>query len=219
MCLDALDLVGLQFNRRLAAEHRNQYLNLSSLFVNLANFSFKVLERAVDDADRIALGEVYRVANGVAFRALEDFLRLFGRKRHCLICRADKTGNLRGITHDAPCIIGRYHVDHDVAGKYLLAHFRAAAVLYLYFLLRRHYDVKYFLFHTERLDALLEISRDSVFIAGIRVNSEPLAFLAVCLLHSWVVVAETGVDVASGTNAGVFCGRISITRARPVVKT
>src|SRR3989344_2311478 len=119
--LDALHLVGFQFNRRLAAEHRNQYLNLSALFVNLSHFPFKVLEGAVNDADRIALGEVYGMADSISFRALENFLRFFGRKRHRLVRRTDETGDLRSITYDAPRIVGRYHVDHHVAGEYLFA--------------------------------------------------------------------------------------------------
>src|SRR5665213_4027585 len=61
--LYALHLVGFELHRSLATEHRNQHFNFSALFVNLSNFAFEIFERTVDNNDRVAWREIYRVTN------------------------------------------------------------------------------------------------------------------------------------------------------------
>src|ERR1700734_1392716 len=61
--LYALDLVGFELYRSFAAEHRNQHFNFSAVFVNFANFAFEILERTVNDGDRVARRKVDRVAH------------------------------------------------------------------------------------------------------------------------------------------------------------
>src|SRR3989344_2241728 len=163
--LDALDLVGFELHRSLASEHRHEHFNLSALFVNLPYLPFKVLERPVDDDHRIALGKVDGVAHGVAGGALEDFLDFFRAKRNRLIGRAYEAGHLRRVAHHAPCVVARYHIDEDIAGEDFLACFGAAAILYLYLLLRRHDDVEYLFLHAEGFDALLQVACDRILVA------------------------------------------------------
>src|SRR3989344_8669420 len=176
MQLNSLDLVGFELHRSLAAEHRYEHFNFSALFVNLAHLALEIFERPVDNDDRIAFGEVDGVAHRVAFGALEDFVHLLLGERDGLIGGTHESGDLRRIAYHAPRVVGRYHVDKDVAGENLFFHFRLATVLYLDFLFYRYDDIENLLTHAEAINALFEIAGDRILIAGIRVHRVPLPF-------------------------------------------
>src|SRR4051812_28995430 len=113
--LEPLDLVGFQFYRRFAAEHRDQYFHFASLFIYFPHFALEILKWSVDNDDRIAFTEIYRVPDGLARGALEDLFYFVAAQGHGLVGRADKAGHLWGIAHDAPSVVGRDHLHQDVA--------------------------------------------------------------------------------------------------------
>ena len=181
-----LHLICLQFDRCFATKHRNKNFDLAIFLVNLTNLPFKILERAINNNDRISLGKIDRMTHDITRNTLEYFLNLFRQKRHRLIGSTHKTSNLRRIAHHAPCIITRDHVNQYVSRECFLAHFCFASIFYFYLCLRRDDHVEDMFFHSERLYALSKVARHRIFVSRIGVDCIPLSFTAVCLFcHSF----------------------------------
>src|SRR3989344_3289884 len=196
-----LYLIRFEFHWSLAAEHRNHDFNLSARFVNFPDLALQILERAVNDEYGVVDGEVDGVLGHAFVHLREDAVHFRLGERHRLVRRTDESRNLRRVAHDAPCIICRDHVDEYVPGEYLLAHLGLAPTLYFYLLFHWNDDVEYLLFHTERIDALAEITGDSIFIAGIRMDRIPPALCTMYLFsHTYFCVlgASTGSLVMTG---------------------
>ena len=174
---------------RLAAEDRDQHLELLRVGVDLVDGGRQRGERAVHDGDRLADREVdlgarparprpcwrppaaLRGAAGVRILTTSS-MRQRGRP---LRGRADEPGHARGVAHRAPGPVGQVHPDQDVAGVDLALDLLALAVLDLGDLLGRDLDLEDVVLHVQRLDPGLEVGLDLVLVAGVGVHDVPVA--------------------------------------------
>ena len=123
------------------------------------------------------------MTHGVALCALQYLVDFLLGERYRLIGSADESRHLRRVAHHAPCIIRRYHIDEDIAGEYLLFGLGLSTILYLYLFLCGDDDIEDLIGHAKTLHALFEITRDGVFVTGIRVYRVPLSVGAVGLFR------------------------------------
>src|SRR3989338_8456373 len=191
-CLEPLHLVCFELHGRFATEHGDEYLYFAAIFVDFTYFAFEILERTVDNDDRVTLTEIDGVADGLAGGALQDFFDFFAAERHCLIRSTNKASHLRRVAHDAPCLIGRDHLHEHVALEKFFLYLGLAAVLDANLFLGRYDDIEDSVLHAKGLDALLQIARDRIFVARVCVDRVPCSLACVCLsghkISCWLLV-------------------------------
>lgn len=118
---------------------------------------------------------------------------------------ADEFGDARRVAHNVPRIVIEKHFDQHVAGEEALFLLLTFAVLDFGDGFLGHFHAENLVAHVHRLDAALEIDLDLVFVAGVRVNDIPAAFLALpgrtasasSASSSWPTVPVTGASSGS----------------------
>src|SRR4051812_39757223 len=104
--LDFFDLQCIQLDRRVAAEHADQYLDLTLLGIDLVDGAVKALERSVNNTDNLANVEVDTMLRLGNTHALLDLGHLFVRDRRRLGAATNEASNTRGVADDVPCVFG-----------------------------------------------------------------------------------------------------------------
>src|SRR5665647_3363114 len=126
---DLGDLAERKLDRCLAAEDRNQHLELLALGVDLGDGGRKGLERSLHDGDGLANLEVDDlclarpgsssgascIASGVEGR-VEHGVNLIVRQRNRLVGVTHEASDTGGVAHSAPALVGQIHADQDVSG-------------------------------------------------------------------------------------------------------
>src|SRR5918996_5676408 len=176
--LELLDLEEVELHRRLAAEDADEHLDLVPLGVDLVHGADELGERAVLDADALALGVLDLELRRLDPHLLEDLLDLGLLERQRPVARADEARDARRVAHDVPALVAHDHLDQHVAGEDLAVHRLALAVLDLDLLLHRDEDLEDLVLHAHRLDAVLEIRLHLVLVAGVGVDDVPLLLRA-----------------------------------------
>src|SRR3954452_1553032 len=184
------DLVERQLDRRLAAEDRDQHLQLLLLGVDLVDGGREGRERAVHDSDRLAHLEVHdggrggggggsrlgRPAGGrLRVGRREDLHDLVDGERRGPRGGADEAGDARGVADRAPRLVVELHPDQQVAGQHLAVDLRALAVLDLGDLFGGHLDLIDVVLDVQGLDAGLEVGLHLVLVARVGVHDVPVA--------------------------------------------
>src|SRR6266496_570464 len=179
-----------QLDRGLAAEDRDQHLQLLVHGVDVADRGGKGGERTVHDRDRLADREVYELDLRLLRRgraaAATDRGRLLGRRRKDLddlVQRerrrtrrgADESGDARRVADGPPRLVVELHAHEDVAGEHLALDLLALAVLDLDDVDGRHLDLEDVLLHVQALDAALQVGLHLVLVAGVGVHHVPVA--------------------------------------------
>src|SRR3954465_4098900 len=187
---DLGDLVERQLDRRLAAEDRDQDLQLLLLGVDLVDRGGQRGERGVHDRHRLADLEVddgggrSRRGGGLAAtgpgclrrgRRREDLHDLVQRQRRGPRGGADETRDTGGVADRTPRLVVEFHADQQVARQHLAVDLRTLAVLDLGDLLGGHLDLIDVVLDVQRLDACLEVGLHLVLVAGVGVHDVPVA--------------------------------------------
>ena len=177
-----LYLQEIELDGRLAAEERDQHLELIALGRHVVHDAQELGEGAVDDLDVLALLEADRDDRlFLGLVELQDAAHLALLQRNRLGPRGDESRHAGRIAHDVPRLVVHDHLDQHVAGEDFALNGIALAVLDLDLVFHRHDDLEDAVGDAHRLDAMLEILFNLVFIAGVRVDDVPFA-LAHCLV-------------------------------------
>src|SRR5579864_8270343 len=127
--VDLLDLQQVELDRRLAAEHVDQHLELALLGVDLVDLAVEVRERTVDDAHRLPDLELDADLRRLLPHLLLDRPNLFFLQRHRAVRGADEARHARRVANDEPRFVRHDHLDQDVAREDSLLDMAALAVL------------------------------------------------------------------------------------------
>src|SRR5690554_6736271 len=129
-----LDLTEIEFDRGGAAKNRDRDTHLAFLVINVFNVAVEICKRAFLDADHLAhfeqdLGPWLLDA---FFHLRKDFLDFAIRNRRGTITRAaQETGNPVGVLYQVPGLVGKIHLDQDIAREYASLGDGLLATLYL----------------------------------------------------------------------------------------
>src|SRR5437660_3334034 len=175
--MDLFDLQQVQLDRSLTAEHVDQHLELALFRVDLIDLAVEVRERPIDDAHRLSDLELDTDLGRFLLHLLLDRPHLFFLKRHRAVGRADESGHARGVANHEPRVVRHHHADKDVAGEDSLLDVTALAVLDLDLVLHGDEHLQDLVLHVHRLDPLLEVLLDLLFVPGVGVDHVPLRFL------------------------------------------
>src|SRR5438477_3143121 len=148
--MDLLDLQQVELDRRLAAEHVHQHLQLALLGVDLVDLAVEVGERPVHDADGLADLELHADLRRLLLHLLLDRADLFLLQRDRAVRGADEARHAWRITNDEPGLVRHLHLDQDVAGEDALLDVPALAVLDLDLILHRDDAAAGLLLHVPR---------------------------------------------------------------------
>src|SRR5680860_739879 len=107
--LNLLHLVVADLDRGLAAEDRDQHLELRRVVVDLGDLAGEVGERAGDDLHRLADVELSLGARPLGGLAVKQTVDLGLRERNRLVARADEPGDAGGVLDQAPGVVGHLH--------------------------------------------------------------------------------------------------------------
>src|ERR1022692_3847691 len=180
---DLADLIERELDRGLAAEDRDEHLELLGIGVDLVHGSRERRERAVHHGNRLAHLEVHRRGpHGLGLlRCLllrhrrEQRSHLAEAERRGLARQPDETGHAGSIADRSPRLVGNVHAHQDVTGQHLLLDLLPLAALDLGHLMYRHLDLEDVVLHVERLGAALQIGPDPVLVSRVGVHHIPVA--------------------------------------------
>src|SRR4051812_47585430 len=171
--LDFLHLIVADLDGRLPPEDRDQDLQPRRVLVDLGDLTREVRERAGDDLDRLADGELRTRGGAHRDLAMQQPVDLRLRERDRLVGRADEAGDARRPLHDLPGVLVEVHVHEDVARHRALLHGDLLVVLHLLDGLGRDDDLAHGTGLVERRDAMLEVLLDLLLVAGVGVDDVP----------------------------------------------
>src|SRR5438270_1316701 len=140
--VDLLDLQEVELDRRLAAEHVDQHLELAPLGVDVVDLAVEVGEGAVHDPDALPDLELDPDLGRLLLHLLLDRLDLLLLEGHGLVPGADEAGHAGGVADDVPGLVRHHHLDQDVAGEDPLLDVPALAVLDLDLVLHGDQDLE-----------------------------------------------------------------------------
>src|SRR5581483_242922 len=172
--LDALDLQAVELYGCLAAEHVDQYLQLTLLGINLVHGTIKALERTIGNADHLTNGEVDLVFGLFNAHALVDLFDLIVGKRRRFGAGADEAGDGRRIAHDVPSVFAHFHLYEYIALEDSFFYHTALTVFDLDHFLFRHQDLEDLVFHIQRTCALADAFSYFFFVAAVGMDSIPV---------------------------------------------
>src|SRR2546423_12067050 len=115
--VDLLDLQQVELDRRLAAEHVHQHLQLALLRIDLVDLAVEVGERPVHDADGLADLELDADLRRFLLHLLLDRPHLFFLQRYRAVRRADEARHSGRVANHEPRLVRHLHLDQDVAGE------------------------------------------------------------------------------------------------------
>src|SRR5690242_10960916 len=109
--LDLLDLVVAHLDRRLATEDGYQHLELGRVLVDLGDLAGEVRQRAGDDLDGLADGELRAAGRADGDLAVQEPIDLGLGERDGLVGGPDEAGDPGGALHERPRVLVEVHVD------------------------------------------------------------------------------------------------------------
>src|SRR3954453_6643766 len=171
--LDLLDLVETDLDRRLAAEDRDQDLELRGVLVDLRDLPGEVRQRAGDDLDRLADRELRLRRDLRGDLPVQQAVDLGLGQRDRLVRRADEPRDAGRALDELPRVVVPLHVHEDVAGHRPLLHGRLLVVLHLGHGLGRDDHLPHGAALVQRLRAVLEVLLDLVLVTGVGVDDVP----------------------------------------------
>src|SRR3954466_6969220 len=170
---DLLDLVEADLDRRLAAEDRDEDLELRGVLVDLGDLAREVRQRPRDDLDRLADRELRLRRDLLGDLAVQQPVDLGLGQRDRLVGGADEAGHAGRALDELPGVVVELHVHEDVAGHRPLLHGRLLVVLQLRHRLGRDDDVAHGPALVQRLRAMLQVLLDLVLVSGVGVDDVP----------------------------------------------
>src|SRR4051812_14951669 len=170
---DLLDLVEADLDRGLAAEDRDEDLQLRGVLVDLGDLAREVRQRPRDDLDRLADRELRLRRDLLGDLAVQQPVDLWLRQRHRLVRGADEAGHAGRPLDELPRVVVELHVHEDVAGHRPLLDGRLLVVLHLGHRLGRDDDVAHGAALVQRQRAVLEVLLDLVLVSGVGVDDVP----------------------------------------------
>src|SRR5208282_4837590 len=113
----------VQFDRSCTAEDRDQNAHLALFGLDFLDGAVEVLERAVNDFDRLAHLEQHLGLGpqGPFFHLLLDLCDFGHRNFGRIGGVSDEAGNFRRVLDDVPGLVVEHHLHEDVAGEKLAA--------------------------------------------------------------------------------------------------
>src|SRR5215207_3634112 len=199
--LQLLNLVERQLDRGLAAEDRDQHLELLLVGVDLGDRAGQLGERAGGDGDGLADLPLDPRLELLDRLGLEDLGHFLLGQRGRLGPRADEAGHAGGVPDHVPGVVVQVHADQQVAGEDLAGDDLLLAALDLHDVFHGDHDLEDPLLHVHRGDAALEVGLDLVLVARVGVDDVPVP----------QAVAGTG---AAGCGVGAHCAPVSRRRRR-----
>jgi hypothetical protein len=174
--LDFFDLCKIEFQRRFAAKHRHEDLDLTSRTVDVNDLSFEFLERTITDFDGHADLDVDRERGFLArCHALEESLDFLFRERGRCRAGSDEPCHVWRVANHVPRTVIHDHFDEHIAREDFFFHHLALPVLNFDFLFGRNDDVEDLVFHRQRADTAAKTVGDVFFVARVRVDRVPAA--------------------------------------------
>src|SRR3954452_3970475 len=170
---DLLDLVEADLDRRLAAEDRDEDLELRGVLVDLGDLAREVRERARDHLHRLADRELRLRRDLLGDLAVQQPVDLGLGQRDGLVGGADEAGHAGGALDELPRVVVELHVHEDVTGHRALLDGRLLVVLHLGHRLGRDDDVAHGPALVQRLRAMLQVLLDLVLVSGVGVDDVP----------------------------------------------
>src|SRR6266511_4309261 len=171
---ERLDLVEGELDRGLAAEDRDQHLELLLVGVDLGDRAGELRERAGGHGDRLAdlpFDPRLELLDRLGLEDLGDFLL---GQRGGLGPGADEAGHTGGVAHHVPGVVVEVHADQQVAGEDLAGDDLLLAALDLHDVFHGDDDLEDLLLHVHRGDAALEVGLDLVLVARVGVDHVPV---------------------------------------------
>src|SRR5208282_819070 len=166
----------VQFDRSCTAEDRDQNAHLALFGLDFLDGAVEVLERAVNDFDRLAHLEQHLGLGpqGPFFHLLLDLCDFGHRNFGRIGGVSDEAGNFRRVLDDVPGLVVEHHLHEDVAGEKLAAgNLARAALAEFLHALDRHQHLADLVFFVERAHPLLERSLGLVLVARIGMDDIP----------------------------------------------
>src|SRR5918996_1175895 len=171
---ELLHLVEGELDRRLAAEDRDQDLELLLVGVDLGDRAGQLGERAGGDGDRLADLPLDRWLELLDRLGLEDLGHFLLGQRGRLGPGADEPGHAGRVADHVPGVVVQVHADQQVAGEDLAGDDLLLAALDLHDVFHGDHDLEDPLLHVHRGDAALEVGLDLVLVAGVGVDDVPV---------------------------------------------
>src|SRR5215203_1155671 len=199
--LQLLDLVERELDRGLAAEDRDQHLELLLVGVDLGDRAGQLGERAGGDGDRLADLPLDPRLELLDRLGLEDLGHFLLGQRGRLGPGADEPGHAGRVPDHVPGVVVQVHADPQVAGEDLARDDLLLAALDLHDVFHGDHDLEDPLLHVHRGDAALEVGLDLVLVAGVGVDDVPVP----------QAVGGTG---RAGCGVGAHCAPVSRRRRR-----
>src|SRR5215218_8703621 len=173
--LQLLNLVERQLDRGLAAEDRDQHLELLLVGVDLGDRAGQLGERAGGDGDGLADLPLDPRLELLDRLGLEDLGHFLLGQRGRLGPGADEAGHPWRVPDHIPGVVVQVHADQQVAGKDLAGDDLLLAALDLHDVFHGDHDLEDPLLHVHRGDAALEVGLDLVLVAGVGVDDVPVS--------------------------------------------
>src|SRR5512132_245712 len=172
--LELLDLVEGELDRGLAAEDRDQHLELLLVGIDLGDRAGQLGERAGGDGDRLPDLPLDLGLELLDRLGLEDLGHFLLGQRGRLGPGADEAGHAGRVADHVPGVVVQVHADQQVAWEDLAGDDLLLASLDLHDVFHGDDDLEDPLLHVHRGDAALEIGLDLVLVAGIGVDDVPV---------------------------------------------
>src|SRR4029450_6818991 len=198
---ELLNLVERQLDRSLAAEDRDQDLELLLVGVDLGDRAGQLGERAGGDGDRLADLPLDLGLELLDRLGLEDLGHFLLGQRGRLGPGADEAGHAGRVSAQVPGVAVQVHADQQVAREDLAGDDLLLAALDLHDVFHGDHDLEDPLLHVHGGDAALEVGLDLVLVAGVGVDNAPVP----------EAVAGTG---GAGCGVGAHCAPVSRRRRR-----
>ncbi len=173
--LDFFDLEEVEFEGGFAAEHGDHDAHFAASHVDHVDFALLAFERAVDDADNVALGHVDREFRFSDADALHEGFDFFGGDWRWRGAGTNEAGDVWRVADNVPAVVSDGHFDQDVAREDFFFGDFALAVFDFDFLFLGHEDIENFLAHVHGFDALFQAIEHGFFETGVGVDSVPAA--------------------------------------------
>src|SRR5215204_1683273 len=199
--LELLDLVERQLDRGLAAEDRDQDLELLLVGVDLGDRAGQLGEGALGDGDGLADLPLDLRLELLDRLGLEDLGHFLLGQRGRLGPGADEAGHTGRVADHVPGVVVQVHADEQVAGEDLARDDLLLAALDLHDVFHGDHDLEDPLLHVHRGDAALEVGLDLVLVAGVGVDDVP-------------VPQAVGGAGGAGCGVGAHCAPVSRRRRR-----
>src|SRR5215212_3156153 len=199
--LELLDLVEGELDRGLAAEDRDQDLELLLVGVDLGDRAGQLGEGALGDGDGLADLPLDLRLELLDRLGLEDLGHFLLGQRGRLGPGADEAGHTGRVADHVPGVVVQVHADQQVAGEDLARDDLLLAALDLHDVFHGDHDLEDPLLHVHRGDAALEVGLDLVLVAGVGVDDVP-------------VPQAVGGAGGAGCGVGAHCAPVSRRRRR-----